>query len=134
MKNNKQAKTETETQYVPPYVRGKFERERAYAPTSPDSITHQADAENADINQIVARYKRTGIIPPSTKQPQYADVTGLQGRDLTELINLQNEVETTIRETRERLTREAAEARQKPPEGIPPAQEPPPDTPKTPEE
>lgn len=42
------------------------------------------------MNNIIARYERTGQLPPSRQVPQYADVTGLQG-DLTDLHNVARE-------------------------------------------
>ena len=40
---------------------------------------------DTDVNKIVARFQRTGIMPPPSIQPIYDDVTALQG-DLTEII------------------------------------------------
>lgn len=40
---------------------------------------------DTDVNKIVARFARTGQLPTNPIEPQYADVTGLQG-DLTEMI------------------------------------------------
>ena len=48
----------------------------------------QVDASqgnDTDVNRIVARFARTGELPPATVQPQYADVTGLQ-EDLTVIL------------------------------------------------
>lgn len=54
--------------------------------TTQPSKTRQAHADACDINNIVDRYHRTGQLPPTTRQPQYGDVTALQG-DRTDLIN-----------------------------------------------
>lgn len=52
-----------------------------------DSLTHQSHADQCDINAIIRRYDNTGSLPPSyNTEPQYADVTHLQG-DLTDRIN-----------------------------------------------
>ena len=47
--------------------------------------TDQSQGNDTDVNKIVARFARTGELPPARGEPQYADVTGLQG-DLTELL------------------------------------------------
>lgn len=73
-------------------------RDDAYLPCDPlerrslafytvgESKTRQSEKASADVNAIVERFARTGIMPPSTKQPIYDDVTGLQG-DLTDAYN-----------------------------------------------
>lgn len=48
------------------------------------SNTSDAAGNDTDINVIMARFERTGILPPNTEQPIYDDVTELQG-DLTEI-------------------------------------------------
>lgn len=40
---------------------------------------------DTDVNNIVARFARTGQLPANPNPPQYADVSGLQG-DLTEML------------------------------------------------
>lgn len=69
-----------------PYVRNPFIRKRVQFSTAGDSKTHQSHREAVDVNNIIARYERTGQLPPARMAPQYADVTGLQG-DLTDLYN-----------------------------------------------
>ena len=51
------------------------------------SVTDTSFGNETDVNNIVARFARTGEIPkpPGSDQCQYADVTGLQ-KDLTTLI------------------------------------------------
>lgn len=46
---------------------------------SGESMTQQNHCEAADVNKIIQRYERTGILPPAREKPVYADVTGLQG-------------------------------------------------------
>lgn len=56
------------------------------------SKTRQDHAPACDINNIVERYHRTGMVPPSRGlQPQYADVTSLQG-DITERLSFSRQV------------------------------------------
>lgn len=43
-------------------------------------FTVQSDRADADINTIIARYLKTGVIPPSTKgEPFYGDVSEFSG-------------------------------------------------------
>lgn len=69
--------------YLP---RDPLSRDRLVAVNVGESKTRQADAESANINAIIDRYARTGMMPPARFDPAYADVTGLQG-DLTERYN-----------------------------------------------
>lgn len=39
------------------------------------SLTKQADSKDADINHIIARYEKTGLLPVRQGQPQYGDFT-----------------------------------------------------------
>lgn len=48
------------------------------------SETIDSAGNDTDINVIMSRFERTGILPPATVEPQYADVVDLQG-DLTEI-------------------------------------------------
>lgn len=73
-------------------------RDDAYLPCDPlerrslafytvgESKTRQSEKASSDVNAIVERFARTGVLPPNTKQPIYDDVTGLQG-DLTDAYN-----------------------------------------------
>ena len=40
-----------------------------------DGLTEQHHAETCDINKILAQFMETGILPTSTKDPQYGDVS-----------------------------------------------------------
>lgn len=39
------------------------------------SLTRQSDAEDADINVIVGRFLKTGLLPDNVRVPQYGDFT-----------------------------------------------------------
>jgi len=45
-----------------------------------DGITEQHHSDSCDINKILAQFMETGILPSTTKEPQYGDLTesGLQ--------------------------------------------------------
>lgn len=62
-----------------------------------ESATDDSFGNDTDVNNIVERFTRTGILPPATKEAQYADVSGLQ-KDLTELINEANEAKARVEE------------------------------------
>lgn len=66
----------------------------ATKPTHPSagttSRTQDSHADQTNVNDIVARFARTGEMPVGKGTPQYGDVTSLQG-DLTEQINQANE-------------------------------------------
>lgn len=87
-----------------PTIRKPWERQRVITPVGETSCTDTSFGNDTDINNIVARFARTGQMPPPQKEPKYADVTGLQG-DLTEM--LQKGKEAT--EAYKKLMREAEE-------------------------
>lgn len=64
-------------------VRFPFQRDRVQSIQGGESCTDINHQEASDVNAIVARYHRSGELPPVRTPPNYADVTGLQG-DLTE--------------------------------------------------
>ena len=69
-----------------PLIRKPWHRGRM--PTDLGEQTLRVDASqgnDTDVNRIVARFARTGELPSPRGNPQYADVTALQG-DLTEMI------------------------------------------------
>ena len=73
-----------------PTVRKPYERERLQISTDKPSVVDTSHGNDTDVNNIVARFKRTGQMPPvphpgAPGSGQYADVTGLQ-KDLTELV------------------------------------------------
>lgn len=63
-------------------VRGPDFRERVSFKTTGPTRTQQSHFDQTDVNAIVERFKRTGYLPPASRQPQYGDVTLLQ-EDLT---------------------------------------------------
>lgn len=73
--------------------RGPFEDLRVPTVVEGESMTDATQGNDTDINNIIARFDRTGVMPTATREGQYADVSGLN-RDLTELIqNAQEAVE-----------------------------------------
>lgn len=101
--------------FTPPRVRHPYERVRVTTTFSGKSMTHQSHAESCDINNIIRKFDRTGVLPPSTRPEQYADVTGLQG-DLTERINTSREIldkaGRAVEQKREEVKKKAAERQQ----------------------
>lgn len=66
-------------------TRRHWERHRTPFVTEGESMTINSFKDETDINNIVGRYHRTGELPNAKIQPQYADVSGLQG-DITETL------------------------------------------------
>lgn len=93
-----------------------LERRRVVSNTVGESRTRQADALSCDINHIVNRFHRTGMLPPARHQGAYADVTRLQG-DLTEkaaearkTITKADEVVKTVRKRKADASKSPAKA------------------------
>lgn len=70
----------------PRAVRPPWCRSRVITLNGEPSMTQASHYDQTDVNAIVERFHRTGVLPTPLTQPQYADVTGLQG-DLTDLYN-----------------------------------------------
>lgn len=68
-----------EVQYV---HRKPWARERHITVVEGESMTQQDPGMDTDINHIVARFDRTGIMPPASREPQWGDITQLQGEYL----------------------------------------------------
>ena len=114
-------------------------RDDAYLPCDPlerrslafytvgESMTRQSEKASADVNAIVERFARTGIMPPNTKQPIYDDVTGLQ-TDLTDAYNAsiatRAQYESDMKAFQEKQAAEAAIAAQAAQNPSPPPSEP----------
>lgn len=64
---------------------------------SDECRVHASHKDACDVNNILKRYERTGILPQAKKAPQFADVTHLQV-DLTTAINRSRE---TMAKTKE---------------------------------
>lgn len=103
-----------------PLIRKPYSRTRSIKDLS--GQTKQVDdsfGNDTDVNKIVARFARTGIMPQATQEPQYGDVTALQG-DLTEIIangekakaELENLQKQQIEENKQKI-KENAEKLQK---------------------
>lgn len=55
--------------------------------TPEETRTKQSHKDECDINNIMARYRRTGLIEAVNRnQPRYADVTGLEFRSAMEMV------------------------------------------------
>lgn len=66
-------------------IRKPWERHRVQVDASQDSVTDRSFGNDTDVNNIVARFSRTGELPNVGGEGQYADVTRLQG-DLSQMI------------------------------------------------
>lgn len=89
-------------------VRKPYERVRLRSEGGGELITDQNPAQDTDVNKIVAKFMRTGTLPPSQKKGVYADVSGLQG-DLTEQI-IKTQETLKILEEKQKQNEEGAEA------------------------
>ena len=72
-------------------------RDRVTFATVGPSRTDTSQAESCEINGIVARFTRTGVLPAGYSHGQFADVTGLAG-DRAEFVN---RAQATISQTRQ---------------------------------
>lgn len=114
---------------TPPTYIGKLRRRfpwqrlRVINLTPGPSMVQQSHHDATDINSIIARFARDGYFPPNNTQPQYADVTGLQG-DLTTMYEAARE---TIEITDDFMNLEKAQPDTQVPQEAPP-QTPPPET------
>lgn len=52
-------------------------RKRVQQSTVGESRTEQAHANEVDINAIVSRYTKSGMLPPGRSNPSYGDFTGV---------------------------------------------------------
>lgn len=66
-------------------MRPRYHSMRVITFTEGETMTQQSHKDQTDVNAIVARFDRTGYMPPEKGQRQYGDVTALQG-ELTDLI------------------------------------------------
>lgn len=99
------------------FIRKPYERERScldpVAEGWEPSKTVQCDT--TDINTIVERFKRTGIMPGQREGGQYGDVSGLQGKDLNELLCERDLIEVKIAKAqREAEARKAVKPEREP--------------------
>lgn len=77
------------------FHRHPYARERVQTQIIGESMTHQSHHDGCDVNQIMARYSRTGEMPPG-RPGQFADVSNLQG-DLTTLIEKARETSAEVK-------------------------------------
>lgn len=81
-----------------PTIRRPWTRTRQYVDlTGQESKVDTSHGNDTNINNIVARFARTGQLPKCDETPQYADVTGLQ-QDLTEIIQRGREAQKELLE------------------------------------
>lgn len=92
-------------------IRKPRSRERLITQTSGDSKVQDGFGNDTDVNRIVERFTRTGIMPTATREGQYADVSGLQ-EDLTDLIAKQRQTQAEIRELEQSLQEEKQKQRE----------------------
>lgn len=76
---------------VPRRVRRDFERLRLQCVIDDESRTVQSEKDLTDINNIVARFDREGVLPPGKGPGQYMDVTALNA-DLMDVIERSEEI------------------------------------------
>ncbi|AZL82977.1 internal scaffolding protein [Apis mellifera associated microvirus 10] len=90
------------------YVRNPFSRMRVVTDVGVEDATDQTHAESVDVNSIIRKYKRTGVLPPPRpgRVPQYADVTGLQDGTLTEQLQRAREARAAVAEARQRFAKD----------------------------
>lgn len=74
-----------------------WERESYPTINNEPSATDTSHGNETDINRIMERFDRDGILPPMQGEPVYMDVTDLQG-DLTEMYNEAQETLQTARD------------------------------------
>ena len=67
------------------FVRDPFSRLRVQAVPEGESMTLQSEASACDINEIIAKFDATGYLPAARMDPQYGDVSELNG-DFGELL------------------------------------------------
>lgn len=73
-------------------IRQPYEREAVKTPMPRYTKTLQGLQEEVDVNNIMARFERDGIMPTGRGPGQYGDVTELQKGDLTDRINFSRDV------------------------------------------
>ena len=105
-------------------VRGPFEDLRCVCTVKGESMTDNSHGNDTDINKIIARFDRTGVLPGNPgKEGQFADVSGLN-EDLGVLLEKSKgameqlaELQAELEEQQQQNTEEEA------PEPAPPAPE-----------
>lgn len=80
-----------------PEIRNAYQRVRHISEFIGESRVQAGNGNDTDINRIMERFTRTGILPGETRQGQYADVTALQG-DPQDILNAGKLAEVTLEE------------------------------------
>lgn len=68
-----------------PEIRKPYYRARVQTESGGESVTDKSFGNDTNVNNIVARFARTGEMPTVGPEGQFADVTRLQG-DLSQMI------------------------------------------------
>lgn len=97
---------------VRPRIRKPWERERTYTKTYGESRTQTVFGNETDVNAIMARFTRTGIMPPARGEPQYADVTELQ-QDMTEALEAGKQAQIRYTDLQEQIKQRKQEIKNK---------------------
>lgn len=112
-------------------IRNAYQTVRSVTEILGESKVQATVGNDTDVNRIMERFTRTGIMPQPTETPQYADVTALQG-DPQEILQRGKEAEIQLAElqaeAKRRLDKLNQENDEKPPTT---ADEPPAETPST---
>ena len=102
--------------------RGPFEDLRVPTIVEGESMTDDSAGNDTDINNIIARFDRTGQLPTGRGPGQFEDVSGLN-QDLTELLSKQKEalqelqdLETKIQENHQQTQEIQEQVQELPPE------------------
>lgn len=66
--------------------RSRLSRTRVQSVNDEPSMTDTSQGNDTNVNTIIARFDRTGVLPQPTQEPLYADCVPFN-RDLTELLN-----------------------------------------------
>jgi len=83
-----------------PIIRKPWERQRVVVDLADQQKqTDDSQGNDTDINNIVARFARTGVMPEPQTPGEYADVTALQG-DLTEIIEKGKQAQAELAEAK----------------------------------
>lgn len=64
-----------EMQKLMDFAKNHFKHNKVTAPVDDRVITEQLHAKSCDINNIVAQFQKTGVLPQTTKIPVYSDNT-----------------------------------------------------------
>jgi len=94
---------------VPKIIRSGYHRARHVTEILGESVTQATDGNTTDVNKIMARFTRTGILPEATREGQYADVTDLQG-DMTEILERGKQAASDLEELMAEAKRRENEA------------------------